>query len=150
MSERDTDFEFDFFDDPETREGPATDRIPRVGPRRPGGPGVSTQGLLRLVVLVAAVILLVVLLVIGISSCSGSGTRGTYERFMKSVRGVGAQSDAIGKQLSTLLTTPGIKTAELDPKLSGLAQQQLQGIQAAQQIRAPASLRLEQQHVVES
>jgi hypothetical protein len=150
MSERDTDFEFDFFDEPETREGPATDRIPRVGPRRPSGPNVSTQGLLRLVVLVAAVILLVVLLVVGISSCSGSGARGTYERYMSSVRRVAGQSDAIGKQLSTLLTTPGLKTADLDPRLSGLAQQQLQGIQAAQQIRAPASLRLEQQHVVES
>src|SRR4051812_1786347 len=150
MSERDTDFEFDFFDEPETREGPATERIPRVGPRRPGGPTVSTQGLLRLVVLVAAVIVLVVLLVVGISSCSGSGARGAYERYMKSVRDVASQSDSIGKQLATLLTTPGLKTSDLDPRIAGLAQQQLQGIEAAQRIKAPASLRLEQQHVVEA
>src|SRR5215471_9999301 len=145
----DTDFEFDFFDEPETREGPPTERGQRTGPRRPGGP-VSTQGLLRLVILVAAVIVLVVLLVVGISSCSGSGTKGTYEKYMTNVRQVATQSDAIGKQLSTILTTPGLKLADLDPKLSGLAQQQLQGIEAAQQIRAPASLRLEQQHVVET
>src|SRR4051794_1388946 len=99
MSDRETDFEFDFFEEPATREGSSTERAPRVGPRRPMGPTqVSTRGLLRLVGLVAAVIVLVVVLVVGISSCSGSGTRGTYERYMNEVRTVATTSDQIGNQ----------------------------------------------------
>lgn len=152
MSNRETDFEFDFFEEPATREGQPTERVSRLGPRRPGGGGpgnMPTQGLMRLAALVAGVILLVVVLVVGISSCSGS-ERGTYERYMSRVAQVATDSDKIGKQLASLLTTPGLKLSDLDPRISGLAQQQLQGIDAAQAIRAPASLRLEQQHVVEA
>jgi hypothetical protein len=148
MPDTDTDFEFDFFDEPQTAEGAPTER-PRLGPRRPGGPNVSQQGLFRLVALVAAIIILVVVLVVGISSCSGSA-KAAYERYLQRVGEVAAGSTAIGKQLATLLTTPGLKAADLDPKISGLAQQQLQGIDAAQQLRPPAALRLEQQHVVEA
>src|SRR5947209_3880338 len=120
MSERDSDFEFDFFEEPESREGPPTERIPRVGPRRPGPPNVSTQGLLRLVALVAAVIVLVVVLVVAIASCSGS-SKGAYRSYVTKVRDVASSSDAIGRQLASLLTTPGLKTSYLDPKIAGLA-----------------------------
>src|SRR5213075_2490180 len=54
MSERDTDIEFDFFDEPETEE--ATERVrsprrpPPLGPRRPVRPPAGFIPMLRVVV----------------------------------------------------------------------------------------------------
>jgi hypothetical protein len=154
MSDRDNDFEFDFFDEPETREASPTERGPRlgVGAGRTAAPRPPLQmtPLLRLVGLVAFAIVLVVLLVFLVDSCGSSSKRGAYEDYFEQVRAVGRSSEQLGRQLSTTLNTPGLKQADLDPKLRGLAQQQLQGAARAQEVRAPGPLRIQQQHVVEA
>ena len=70
MSERESDFEFDFFEEPETQETAGRDRTLRRplggrGPRGPRGPIRPRAGftpLLRLLGLIAFAILIVVLL----------------------------------------------------------------------------------------
>src|SRR5437588_578136 len=64
MSERDTDIEFDFFEEPETREAARPERPPqRGGPRPPMRTPQGLTPLLRLVGLIAFAIVIVVLLV---------------------------------------------------------------------------------------
>ena len=46
------------------------------------------------------------------------------------MRAIAADSEQVGRELNVLLTTPGIKQAELQPKLGGLAQKQQQGVDA--------------------
>jgi hypothetical protein len=151
MSERDNDFEFDFFEEPETREGPPTERIPRVGPRGPTSrPPTHFTPLLRLVGLIAFAILIVVLLVFWVNSCQDGGKRASYERYLERLRVVATSSDRLGREMNGLLTTPGIKPAELEQRLRGLAQQQLQDTATAQEIRAPGPLRMQQQFAVEA
>jgi len=61
-----------------------------------------------------------------------------------------AGSIRIGKTLSELLTTPGLKQAELETKLGGLIQQQQQQVQRAQGLDVPGLLRPAHDHAVES
>jgi hypothetical protein len=69
---------------------------------------------------------------------------------MDDVRKVAAGSAGVGRQLNDALTTPGIKEADLETKLRGLAQQQSQYVDQAQQIDPPGPLRVEHQHLVET
>lgn len=149
MTERDTDIEFDFFDEPET-EADVTGRSPRRGPRRPARPPSGVTPLLRLVGLIAGAIAIVVVLVLAVKSCSESGKKRSYERYMGKVQTIAQGSEGIGRDLNTLLTTPGIKQAELVPKLDGLAQQQQLLVAQAEKLDPPGPLRLEQQHAVEA
>jgi virulence-associated protein VagC len=141
MSERDTDIEFDFFEDePATTEAQST-RPARRGPRPPIRPPAGVTPLLRLIGLIAFAILVVVLLVFAVQSCRGSQKRDTYEDYTGEVDEVARQSQQIGAQLNNLLTDPAAKVADIRERLSGLAQQQEQGVARAEDIEAPGPLR---------
>jgi virulence-associated protein VagC len=141
MSERDTDIEFDFFEDePATTEAQST-RPARRGGRPPIRPPAGVTPLLRLVGLIAFAILVVVLLVFAVQSCRGSQKRDTYEDYMGEVGEVARQSQQIGTQLNNLLTDPAAKVADIREQLSGLAQQQEQGVTRAEDIDSPGPLR---------
>jgi hypothetical protein len=141
MSERDSDIEFDFFEDePATTEAQST-RSSRRGGRPPIRPPAGVTPLLRLVGLIAFAILVVVLLVFAVQSCRGSQKRETYQDYMDQVDEVATQSEQIGRRLNGLLTDPGAKLADIRQQLSGLAQQQEQGVNQAEDIEAPGPLR---------
>lgn len=141
MSERDTDIEFDFFEDePATTEAQST-RPARRGPRPPIRPPAGVTPLLRLIGLIAFAILVVVLLVFAVQSCRGSQKRDTYEDYMGEVEEVGRQSQQIGNQLNNLLTDPAAKIAQIREQLAGLAQQQQQVVTRAEEIESPGPLR---------
>src|SRR5213596_1811932 len=120
MTERDSDIEFDFFDEPETQESTQRRRAPRDGggsrgPRGPRGPRrqlrtpAEATRLLRLVGLVAFAIFLVVILVFVVKSCRGSSKHNEYASYMTKVQAIGSGSAGVGRQLNDALTTPGIK-----------------------------------------
>jgi hypothetical protein len=156
MSTRDSDIDFDFFDDePETEEAPQRRRIPRVGqpgggPRRPVRPPGDFIPLLRLAGLIAFAILIIVLLVFWIRSCQGASKRHRYQSYMSKVSTLAHDSQQNGRALNDLLTTPGEKLTDLENKLDGYAQQEAQGVSQADAIAPPGPLRSEHQHLVEA
>ena len=160
MTEHDTDLDFDFFDDePEPTASDVEERPPREPPRAGGGPPrrppparppVGVTPLLRLAGLIAFAILVVVLFVFWISSCQGAGKKNSYKRYMEKVAVVAKDSEQIGRELNDALTTPGIKFADLNTKLSGLAQQEQQDVAAVRAMSPPGTLRLQHQHAIEA
>jgi hypothetical protein len=163
MTERDSDIEFDFFEDLDfedvdtreaapTEEGQREGRFTRQGPpsRRPDrGPGGFTP-LFRLAGLIAFVILVIVLLVFWVQSCGGSGKRGAFERYLDRVSAIGKDSQQIGQDLTEVLTTPGLKAIEIDPRIDGLAKRSQQVAASARAIDAPGSLREGHLELIES
>jgi hypothetical protein len=147
--------DFDFFEEDATRESPGpprpSGRAPGGGPRRPRlrAPHGITP-LLRLVGLIAFAIIIVVLLVVWAEGCSTDKKRSEYGDYTAAIGEVGSGSVRIGKTLSELLTTPGLKQAELETKLGGLIQQQQQQVQRAQGLDVPGLLRPAHDHAVES
>jgi CARDB len=150
MSERETDFEFDFFDEPVTQE--ASGRSERTlrrplggrGPRLPRGPMRPRAGftpLLRLLGLIAFAILLVVLLLLWVQSCQEDQKRDAYSDYMTDVSAVARDSERVGREFSDVLTTPGIKPAALQKQLAGLVQQQEIGATRARDLDPPGPLR---------
>ncbi|HEX6701265.1 MAG TPA: CARDB domain-containing protein [Gaiellaceae bacterium] len=159
MTERDSDIDFDFFDEPETQETTQRRRPPREGgprgPRRTGGPGraigvpTGLTPLLRLTLLVVFAIFVIVVLVLWIQSCQGASKRSEFSSYMSKVDSIARGSVGVGKQLNDALTTPGIKESDLETKLNGLAQQQSQYADQAARIDPPGQLRPEHQHLIE-
>ena len=146
MSSRDTDFEFDFFEEPETQEAPGgsdrTSRRPR-GPRMPRGPIRPRAGftpLLRLLGLIAFAILIVVLLLLWVQSCQEDAKHDSYSSYMTDMSAIARDSERIGRELSDVLTTPGIKPADLQKQLAGLVQQQEIGVDRARKLDSPGPL----------
>src|SRR5512132_1935537 len=134
MTERDTEIEFDFFEEPTTTEAAESEaRRPRRGQRPPGPPSGLTP-LLRLIGLISFAILVVVLLVFWISSCRGQAKKDTYQEYMGDVTPIADQSERIGNSLNSALTRPEIRQAELVRTLDGLAQQQVQLVDSAEAI----------------
>ena len=145
MSQRD-DIEFDFFEEPATQE---------TAPRRRGGDGPSGRpprrppirppanigSLSRLVGLVAAAIFVVILLVFWIQGCRSDSKRDAYRGYMTDIGQIAEDSEQVGRQLNTLLTTPGIRQQQLQSRLDQLAQQQLQGVTRARELSPPGPLR---------
>ena len=160
MSSRDTDFEFDFFEEPETQEAPGrSERTLRRplgggrGPRMPRGPIRPKAGftpLLRLLGLIAFAILIVVLLLLWVQSCQEDAKRDAYGDYMADISAVGRDSERVGRELSDVLTTPGIKPADLQKQLSGLVQQQEIGAERARQLDPPGPLHDSHEQAVES
>src|ERR671929_277955 len=116
MTERDADIEFDFFEEPVTREAARPERPPPRpgGPRRP--PVRTPQGLtplLRLVGLIAFAIVIVVLLVYAIEGCQSSSKHAKYDHYVTKVRDIATHSQSIGSRLTSVLTQAGIKTTDL-------------------------------------
>ena len=160
MSSRDTDFEFDFFEEPETQEassrGDRTLRRPLRGgrgPRLPRGPLRPRTGftpLLRLLGLIAFAILIVVLLLLWVQACQEDAKRDSYSDYMTSMKQVGDGSQRVGRELSDALTTQGIKPAELQKQLSSLVQQQELGADQARKLDPPGPLLEAHEQAVEA
>jgi hypothetical protein len=153
MTERDSDIEFDFFDEPETEEATERVRTPRRpppgGPRRPVRPPQGLIPMLRLAGLIAFLILAAVLLVVGIRSCASSSKHDKYQAYIQDVRSIAQRSDQIGKLLNQALSATGIKETDLESKISGLAVQQQQVVAQATQLDPPGPLRMEHAHLIE-
>ena len=153
MTERDSDIEFDFFDEPETEEATERVRTPRRpppgGPRRPVRTPQGLIPMLRLAGLIAFLILAAVLLVVGIRSCASSSKHDKYSAYIQDVRSVAQRSDQIGTLLNQSLSATGIKETDLESKISGLAIQQQQVVAQATQLNPPGPLRVEQAHLIE-
>jgi hypothetical protein len=153
MTERDSDIEFDFFDEPETEEATERVRTPRRpppgGPRRPVRTPQGLIPMLRLAGLIAFLILAAVLLVVGIRSCASSSKHDKYSAYIQDVGSVARRSDQIGTLLNQSLSATGIKETDLESKISGLAVQQQQVVAQATQLNPPGPLRVEQAHLIE-
>jgi hypothetical protein len=154
MSEREPDFEFDFFEEPDTREAAGRERTLRrplsrrlggpQGPREPRGPIRPRAGftpLLRLLGLIAFAILIVVLILLWAQSCQENKKRDAYESYMADISAVGRDSNRVGREFSDVLTTQGIKPAELQEQLNGLVRQQEIGVERAAKLDPPGPLR---------
>jgi len=164
MTEHDTDLEFDFFgdEDPETRQAAQSEERPRTGgggapPRRPpprrspsARPPVGLTPLLRLAGLIAFAILIIVLVIFWISSCQGASKKSSYRSYMQKIGTVAKDSEQIGRELNDALTTQGIKSADLQGRISGLAQQEQQDVAAARSMSPPGPLRIQHQHAIEA
>jgi len=153
MTERDSDIEFDFFDEPETEEASQRVRTPRRpppgGPRRPIRPPQGLIPMLRLAGLIAFLILAVVLLVVGLRGCASSGKHAKYQGYLQDVRAIAKRSDGIGKDLNTALSATGIKETDLEAKLGSLAAQEQQEVAQAVQLKPPGPLQVEHDHLIE-
>ena len=153
MTERDTDIEFDFFDEPETEEATERPRMPRRppprGPRRPVRPPAGIIPMLRLAGLIAFLILAVVLFVVLVRGCASNSKHDRYANYITDVRRIASGSTGIGKELNNTLAATGIKESQLEAKLKGLAAQQQQEVSQARGINPPGPLRVEHDHLIE-
>jgi outer membrane murein-binding lipoprotein Lpp len=153
LTERDTDIEFDFFDEPETEEATQRARTPRRppprGPRRPVRPPAGLIPMLRLAGLIAFLILAVVLLVVLARGCASSSKHSKYDSYITDVRDIAAGSTTIGKQLNSTLAATGIKESELEAKINGYADQEQQQVARARDLNPPGPLRVEHDHLIE-
>jgi hypothetical protein len=155
MTERETDIDFDFFDEPETEE--ATERV--RPPRRPAGGGPpppprmrTPQGfipMLRLAGLIAFLILAVIVLVFVLRGCASSGKHSTYSNYMDKVRTIGSDSAGLGRQLNSALAATGIKETDLVSRIRGFAATQQQQADQARSIDPPGPLHTEHDHLIE-
>jgi hypothetical protein len=159
MTERESDFEFDFFEEPVTQEASGRDRTLRRplrgprGPRTPRGPIRARTGftpLLRLLGLIAFAILIVVLLLLWAQSCQENKKRDAYRDYMAAIAAVGRDSVRVGRELSDALTTQGIKPADLQKQLTNLVQQQEIGATRAGGLDPPGPLRASHEAAVEA
>jgi CARDB protein len=157
MTEREnTDIDFDFFEDEAaTEEATRTDRVDRRpggpdGPKRPPRGPTNLTPLLRLIGLVAFAILIIVLLVFWVQSCREASKTKTYKSYMAKVTEVASSSQQIGRQLSTALLAQGLKQAEVEQRVAGLARQEQLNVDRARDITPPGTLRDEQDALVEA
>ena len=152
MTERDTEIEFDFFEEPATREATRPERSARRPrrPRRPPGPPSGLTPLLRLIGLISFAILIVVGLIFWISSCRGEAKKDRYQGYMEDVQQIAEQSERIGAQLTTTLTRPEIRQAALVRTLDGYAQQQAQLTGNAQRLDPPGPLRGQNDQLIDA
>jgi hypothetical protein len=150
MTERDTDIEFDFFEESETREPERRERRPRRGPPRPSRPPEGLTPLLRLVGLIVLAVAGVVGLVFLIDNLRGDGKQSRYEDYTTDLAEVATQSQQIGRDLDNLLNEAELEQQDLQAELTGLAERQEQGLAQARDLDPPGPLRSHQQQMVES
>ena len=151
MTERDTDIEFDFFEEPETREAARPERPPaRGGPRPPMRTPPGFTPLLRLVGLIAFAIVIVVLLVYAIQGCESSSKHAKYQHYMSKVAQIAANSHSIGVRLTNLLAQPGLKATDVQRRLAGLARDEQQDADAARAIDPPGRLREQHSRMIDA
>jgi hypothetical protein len=106
--------------------------------------------ILRLIGFVAFAILIVVLLVLWAQGCSGDKKHNDYSDAMTQLGTIGTNSAKIGSSLAELLTTPGLKQAELETSLQGLIDRQQQDVENASNVDVPGPLRPSTDHAVEA
>jgi hypothetical protein len=167
VSSRDDDnLDLDFFEDDATYEtGGGGTAAPRGGGGGGGGGGRGGGGsrrsylhaphgvtpILRLIGFVAFAILIVVLLVLWAQGCSGSDQkRNSYSNAMAELNTIGDSSAKIGSNLAELLTTPGLKQAELETKLGGYVAQEQQNVDASAKVDVPGPIRPSTDHAIEA
>jgi hypothetical protein len=157
MSTYDDDhIEFDFFDEPETKEASTRRRLPGRpgggkgdGPKKPPRPpATGVVPLVRLAGLVALAIVLVVVLVSWIGACQGKSKQAEYSSYMDKVRAVAVNDRKLGVEFSNKLISPALKQSQLQTALEQYAQQEQQAYDQAQQIRPPGPLRAIHQNLV--
>ena len=117
MSDRESDIEFDFFEEPDTRE--TEERPRRRGPRPPVRPPTGLTPLLRLIGLISFAILIVLLLVVWVNGCREDQRKDAYENYVEKVDDYATQSQRSARAFNTLLTTRGTKEADVENELSG-------------------------------
>ena len=155
MTERESDIEFDFFDEPETEE--ATERV--RPPRRPAGGGPpprsrmrTPQGfipMLRLAGLIAFLILAVIVVIFLLRGCASSSKHSTYSNYMDEMRVIGGDSAQLGRQLNSALAATGIKETDLEARIKGFAATQKQQADQAKSMNPPGALHTEHDHLIE-
>src|SRR5919199_5877914 len=156
MTERDTDIDFDFFDEPETEEATERVRLPRRStggggpPRRPMRAPQGFIPMLRLAGLIAFLILAVIVLVFLLKGCASNSKHSTYSNYMEKVRTIARDSQQIGRQLNAVLTATGIKETDLEARIRGLAATQQQQADEARSIEPPGPLHTEHDHLIEA
>jgi hypothetical protein len=154
---RDDDLEFDFFDEPATRESqqpPARTRLPRrggrgTGMRRPAGPPRGVTPIVRL--LIAIVVLVVLFVVFGllIQSCASTSKHDSYANYMDDVDKIARGSQEDGAAVANALTS-GSKASSIAASLRGIADQERQNVKQASNLDPPGPLRPENQQLIES
>jgi CARDB len=150
MTERDTDIEFDFFEESETREPERRDRLPRRRPPRPPRPPEGMTPLLRLVGVIVLAVAVVVGAVLLIDNVRGDSKQSRYENYMEDVQTVGTQSQQIGRELDDLLNAAGLEQQELQAELTGLADRQQQLVARGEDLNPPGPLRTHQERMVDA
>src|SRR6476646_6005075 len=111
MSERD-DIEFDFFEESDTKE--TQEERPRRGPRPPVRPPTGLTPLLRLIGLISFAILIVLLLVLWVNGCRENNRKDAYRNYVKHVTDYASQSQRLGRQFNTLVTSRGTKESDVE------------------------------------
>jgi CARDB len=149
MSTRDEDIlDFDFFDE---EDAPAWEEPEGIEPLPPSDRGRRGRGprftpprnftpLLRLIGLIALAILVIVLLVVWVEGCTADAKRDRNETYLADIGAIGNASARLGQQVSTLLTTPGLKQEDLDAKLGGYVQTADNQVQRAGDLNAPGAM----------
>ena len=148
MSDREYDIEFDFFEEPDTRE--TEERPKRRRPRPPVRPPTGLTPLLRLIGLISFAILIVLLLVVWIDGCREDQRKDAYREYVENVDDYATQSQRLGRRFNTLLTTRGTQEADVENELSGLATQQDQIANNARELDPPGRLRDQHAHMLET
>jgi len=150
-------FEFDFFEtDPATTEAQAPKgRLPRRGgsasrARMRTTPPSGMAPMLRLLGAVAVGVALLVVFGLAIQSCASTSAHDRYRGYMEAAATIAQSSSADGRAVAAALTTPGVKPADLDSKLSGIAEQERQNAAAAARLDPPGRLRPENTQLVEA
>src|ERR1700758_4261509 len=129
------DLEFDFFDDePRTTAAQRSRvRLPRRGgsrsgfPRPPGPPRGLTP-FLRLLAVIAIGIAVLVFFGLLLQSCASTSKHSEYSGYMNRVGVIARSSASDGNSVANALTTPGLKIADLQSKLSSIAEQERQNV----------------------
>jgi CARDB protein len=146
--------DFDFFDEGATRESPPREQQGRRPPAGGGPRGPRLRGgltpLLRLVGLIAFAILVVVLIVVWGQGCASDRKRNSYDDYMSGIGAVGEDSEKIGGELAELLTTPGLKQADLETQLGGLIQRQRIGVTRADELDPPGPVHPQHEQALEA
>src|ERR1700704_1626067 len=119
MSDRESDIEFDFFEESETREAAAEGRPPRRGRPPPVPPPTGLTPLLRLIGLISFAILIVLLLIFWVNSCRESQRKDAYKSYVKDMSTLATDSQRLGRQFNLLLTTKGKKESDVEAELTG-------------------------------
>ena len=153
----DDNIEFDFFDEPETKEAPTRRRLPSRpgsgrgdGPKKPPGPPTGFVPLVRLAGLVALAIVLIVLLVSWIGACQGKSKQAEYSSYMDKISAIANNDRRLGIEFSNKLISPALKQSQLQTALEQYAQQEQQVYDQAQQVRPPGPLRAIHQSLINS
>ncbi len=150
MSDRESDIEFDFFEESDTRESAEERPRRRGGTRPPVRPPTGLTPLLRLVGLISFAILIVLLLIFWVNGCREDQRKDTYKDYVEKVGEYAKSSSDLGKQFNTLLTTRGTKESDVENELAGLADSQNQITTQARELEVPGRLRAQHAHMLDS